>query len=38
MHRSMASRMVDLPLSPGPTKQLMPGVGNQDRVLMLLKF
>jgi len=28
-HRSIASNTVDLPLSPGPIRQLMPGVGHQ---------
>ena len=28
-HRSIASSTVDLPLSPGPIRQLMPGVGHQ---------
>ncbi len=28
-HRSIASNTVDLPLSPGPIKQLIPGVGYQ---------
>jgi hypothetical protein len=36
--RSYTSRIVDLPLSPEPARQLMPDVGNQDSVLTLLKF
>ena len=34
----MASRMVDLPLSPGPIRQFTPGLGSQRRLLTARKF
>src|SRR6266436_5717868 len=36
--QSMASSIVDLPLSPGPTRQLTPGVGNHSNLAKVLKF
>jgi hypothetical protein len=36
--KSIASRMVDFPLSPGPIRQLMPAEGDQVSCLMLRKF
>jgi hypothetical protein len=34
----MASRMLDLPPSPGPIRQLMPGDGSHANFLIDLKF